>query len=110
MPRPQLPVCFSFTIAFLPVLDVIDGFDELTEDESVPEEFITYFQSTYIGYFGAEGPTEKGQHLRSLWICGMLMQDFYLLTLFHDPITVTKLLINLWQTAFQGYIQTYGCW
>ena len=73
------------------VLDVIDGFDELTEDESVPEEFITYFQE----YFGAEGPTEKGQHLRFLWICGMLMQEFYLLTLFHDPIIVTKLLINL---------------
>ena len=48
MPRPQLPVCFGFTIAFLPVLDVIDGFDELIEDESVPEEFITYFQSTFL--------------------------------------------------------------
>ena len=55
MPRPQLPVCFGFTIAFLTVLDVIDGFDELIEDESVPEEFITYFQSTYIGILRGRG-------------------------------------------------------
>ena len=59
MPRTQLPVYFGFTIAFLPVLDVIDGFDELTEDESVPEEFITYFQSTYIGIFRDRGPNRK---------------------------------------------------
>ena len=59
MHRPQLPVYFGFTIAFLPVLDVIDGFDELTEDESVPEEFITYFQSTYIGIFRSRGLNRK---------------------------------------------------
>ena len=37
--------CYT-ALVILPVLDVIDGFDEITEDEIVPEEFITYFQST----------------------------------------------------------------
>ena len=41
------------------VLDVIDGFDELTENESVPEEFITYFQSTYIGIFQGQRAQPK---------------------------------------------------
>ena len=50
--------CYT-ALAFLPVLDVIDGFDELTEDESVPEVFTTYFQSTYIGIFRSRGPNRK---------------------------------------------------
>ena len=50
--------CYT-ALAILPVLDVIDGFDEITEDEIVPEEFITYFQSTYIGIFRGRGPNRK---------------------------------------------------
>ena len=48
-----------YSTSITTVLDVIDGFGELTEDESVPEEFITYFQFTYIGIFRGRGPNRK---------------------------------------------------
>lgn len=50
--------CFN-ALAFLPPTDVIGGFEDLSEDEDVPEEFITYFEYTYIGIFRGRGATRK---------------------------------------------------
>ena len=40
--------CFS-ALAFLPVIDVVEGFIELTDDCDLPPEYIAYFEMTYIG-------------------------------------------------------------
>ena len=36
-------------LAFLPVSDIIDGFMELTDDDDLPEELVSYFETHYIG-------------------------------------------------------------
>ncbi|XP_068213377.1 uncharacterized protein [Palaemon carinicauda] len=40
--------CFT-ALAFLPVADVIDAYEELADDDSLPQEFVSYFEVTYIG-------------------------------------------------------------
>ena len=40
--------CF-LALAFLPVADVVNGFEELSEDDNIPAEFLSYFELTYIG-------------------------------------------------------------
>ena len=36
-------------LAFLPVSKVIDGFVELTEDNDLPQELVSYFETHYTG-------------------------------------------------------------
>ena len=40
--------CF-LALAFLPVADVVNGFEELSEDDNISAEFLSYFELTYIG-------------------------------------------------------------
>ena len=40
--------CFS-ALAFLPPNDVIHGFEELVDDDDLPQELVSYFQCSYIG-------------------------------------------------------------
>ena len=39
--------CFS-ALAFLPLEDVVEGFETLTEDVDVLDEFLVYFEHTYM--------------------------------------------------------------
>ena len=43
-------------LAFLPVSKVIDGFVELTEDNDLPQELVSYFETHYTGGEGGWGP------------------------------------------------------
>ena len=36
-------------LAFLPVRDVIDGFVELTDDDDLPQELVSYSETHYTG-------------------------------------------------------------
>ena len=40
--------CFS-ALSLLPMDDVVDGFDELADDEDLPQELVSYFEACYIG-------------------------------------------------------------
>ena len=44
-------------LAFLPVHDVIDGFIELSDDDDLPQELVSYFETHYIG--GGRGRGER---------------------------------------------------
>ena len=46
--------CFT-ALAFLPVLDVADAFELLSDDEDIPIEFVSYFERTYIGVQRGKG-------------------------------------------------------
>ncbi len=35
-------------MTFLPLEDVVDAFELLSDDEAIPAEFISYFEGTYI--------------------------------------------------------------
>ena len=48
--------CFT-ALAFLPVHDVIDGFIELSDDDDLPQELVSYFKTLYIG--GGRGRGER---------------------------------------------------
>lgn len=50
--------CFS-ALAFLPCSDVIQGFEELSEDEDVPSEFLSYFERAYVGVARGRGATRR---------------------------------------------------
>ena len=53
-------------LAFLPVSDIIDGFMELTDDDDLPEELVSYFETHYTGgERGLEG--FKGTELSPLF-------------------------------------------
>ncbi|XP_068225040.1 uncharacterized protein [Palaemon carinicauda] len=39
-------------LSFVPTQDVIWVFEELSEDDAIPQEFLAYFESTYIGIEG----------------------------------------------------------
>jgi hypothetical protein len=45
--------CFA-ALSFLPINDVVDGFEELIGNEEIPQEIINYFEKNYIG-------SEKGR-------------------------------------------------
>ncbi|XP_068225286.1 uncharacterized protein [Palaemon carinicauda] len=40
--------CFT-ALAFLPVQDIIDGFIELSDDDDLPQELVSYFETHYRG-------------------------------------------------------------
>ncbi|XP_068205394.1 uncharacterized protein [Palaemon carinicauda] len=50
--------CFS-SLAFLPIEDVPTGFEELSEDEDIPEEFLAYFEVNYIGVMRGRGGNRR---------------------------------------------------
>ena len=52
--------CFS-ALAFLPTEDVIEGFEVLTDDDdlAVPPEFVSYFETNYIGCLRRRGRNQR---------------------------------------------------
>jgi len=50
--------CFS-GLAFLPLEDVVDAFELLSDDEVIPAEFITYFEGAYIGIQRGRGERRR---------------------------------------------------
>ncbi|XP_029650233.1 uncharacterized protein LOC115223666 [Octopus sinensis] len=50
--------CFT-ALAFLPVSDVIDGFLEMTDDDNLPQEFVSYFETHYIGRERGQGKRRR---------------------------------------------------
>lgn len=56
--------CFT-ALAFLPASQVLDAFLCLTSDDSVPIEFVTYFEVTYIG--AERGPRNNRQRVPGLF-------------------------------------------
>ncbi|XP_068206482.1 uncharacterized protein [Palaemon carinicauda] len=52
--------CFT-ALAFLPVQDVIDGIIELSHDDDLPQELVSYFETHYIG--GERGRGERRQRV-----------------------------------------------
>ncbi|XP_076064968.1 uncharacterized protein LOC143039010 [Oratosquilla oratoria] len=50
--------CLS-ALAFLPIDDVIDGFEELTDDDDFPQELVSYFETYYIGGMRCRGQRRR---------------------------------------------------
>jgi hypothetical protein len=50
--------CFS-ALAFLPVQDVTEAFEDLTDDDDIPQEFVTYFETNYIGNLRGRGAQRR---------------------------------------------------
>ena len=46
-------------MAFLPVDQVTDGFEVLTEDWTIPQEFLSYFELTYTGPEKSRGSIKR---------------------------------------------------
>ncbi len=46
-------------LAFLPPEDVAEGFEELTDDEVLSSELLSYFEVTYIGVFRGRGANRR---------------------------------------------------
>lgn len=44
-----LKICCFPALAFLPIQDVVAGFEELVDDDDLPQELIDYFAVNYIG-------------------------------------------------------------
>nr|XP_040571875.1 uncharacterized protein LOC121121074 [Lepeophtheirus salmonis]XP_040571876.1 uncharacterized protein LOC121121074 [Lepeophtheirus salmonis] len=53
--------CFS-ALAFLPIPDVIDGYIDLADDDDLPQEFVSYFETHYIG--GLRGHGERRRRVK----------------------------------------------
>ena len=57
----------SFTaLALIPVNDVIPAFEELIEDDEIPEEFIHYFEKNYVGLEKGRGKNKRRENPRFL--------------------------------------------
>ena len=56
--------CFA-SLAFLPKEEVIDGFDELVDDDDIPQALVSYFENTYIG--PARGRGQRGRRLEPIF-------------------------------------------
>ena len=50
--------CFT-ALAFLPTEDVIEAFENLSDDDDIPDEFITYFETNYIGINRGRGSRQR---------------------------------------------------
>lgn len=51
--------CFS-ALAFLPIGDVPTGFEEFSEFDETPEEFLSYSEVNYIGVMRGRGGNRRG--------------------------------------------------
>ena len=56
--------CFP-ALAFLPQNDVVSGFEELIDDDEIPEEIVSYFATNYIG--GERGRGSRRRRLDPLF-------------------------------------------
>ena len=50
--------CFV-ALAFLPIDDVVDGFEELADDDDIPQSLVSYFENTYIGPIRGRGSSKR---------------------------------------------------
>ena len=50
---------FCCSYSFLPYDDVISGFEKLVENDTIPDEFVSYFEYTYIGISRGRGVNKK---------------------------------------------------
>lgn len=58
--------CFN-ALAFLPPSEVIAAFELLSDDNDIPDEFIGFFESTYIGVYRGRGTNRRrGEPLFSI--------------------------------------------
>ena len=53
------------TLAFLPIDDVSEAFEELTDDDDFPQELVSYFESYYIG--GVRGRGQRTRRVESVF-------------------------------------------
>lgn len=98
--------CFT-ALAFLPVCDVIDGFRKLTDDDDLPQEFVSYFEIHYIG--GERGQDERRRRMQptfptELWNVFERTQNGMIRTNnsvegFHNAVqnSMTNMHPNLWK-------------
>ena len=54
-------------LAFLPQEDVIEAFQNLSEDENIPIEFVSYFELNYIGVMRGRTTRENPLYPVSFW-------------------------------------------
>ena len=54
-------------VAFLPQEDVIEAFQNLSEDENIPIEFVSYFELNYIGVMRGRTRRENPLYPASFW-------------------------------------------
>ncbi|XP_064107992.1 uncharacterized protein LOC135216547 [Macrobrachium nipponense] len=50
--------CFV-ALAFLPVDDVVDGYEELVDDDDMPQSVVSYFENNYIGPLRGRGERRR---------------------------------------------------
>lgn len=85
-------------LSFLPPDDVIRGFEELTNDETFPEELdpvVAYFESNYIGSIGRGGRRRRPTFRVSMWSQFQRVKDDL-------PRTTNSL--EGWHNAFKGVV------
>ena len=46
-------------LAFLPVDDVVDGYEELVDDDDIPQSVVSYFENNYIGPLRGRGERRR---------------------------------------------------
>ena len=54
-------------LAFLPQEDVIEAFQNLSEDDDIPIEFVSYFELNYIGVMRGRTTRENPLYPVSFW-------------------------------------------
>ena len=50
--------CF-LALAFLPIDDVVDEFEELVDDDGILQSLVSYFENTYIGPIRGRGSSKR---------------------------------------------------
>ncbi|KAG8231060.1 hypothetical protein J437_LFUL010685, partial [Ladona fulva] len=55
----SLKVRCIIALAFLPIEDVVDGFEELGEDDDIPHELLSYFEINYLGCVRGRGQRRR---------------------------------------------------
>ena len=63
----QIKIKMFCALAFLPKEDVIGAFQNLSEDEDIPIEFVSYFELNYIGVMRGRTRRENPLYPVSFW-------------------------------------------
>ena len=50
--------CFA-ALAFIPPSDVVDAFEELIDNDDLPQDLVSYFEAHYIGGVRGRGPHRR---------------------------------------------------
>ena len=74
--------CFS-ALAFIPPAQVANSFEEFSEDDAKSNEFLSYFEHTYIGVVRGRGATRR----RAIPLFPIDMWNFYSLVQNNTPRT-----------------------